>query len=421
MKNIFLTFLGFLFGVISGTAQESISIQVGENRLIDIPYADYVIGEPHLSIHPKNDNQLLIGAMMWSTDGMNNIYCVTLTTSDGGRRWQSNKFSDKSSADPWTYINSKNEAVFTMLGKELMWTYYSRNGGLTWEDSVAHGRHHDHQTLVGTDSLVYVISAQTIRQRENLVRESVYISKSIDGGKSFDKGINLTHNNISRNTMTPVILSDGKLIISYNEYAFTTNDGKQQRLSKNHAWTISTTDTDDVFFSEPRFITDNSSGFPVLAVDQSTTYLDRLYWVSSADQGKSITIYHSTNGGESWSPETIVVRSDFQKTIPNVAINKDGIVGITWYEKHSEKFCQDFYFAASSDGGITFSKPVKVSEATSCADPEKCAGALRGGWSSGGHYTGLAAKSNGAFLAVWADARSGRYQLYISEIGVSTE
>ena len=57
----------------------------------------------------------------------------------------------------------------------------------------------------------------------------------------------------------------------------------------------------------------------------------------------------------------------------------------------------------------------------SCADSTKNGSALKGGWASGGHYTGIVADDKGDFIVVWADARSGRYQLYRSKISVSPE
>jgi hypothetical protein len=50
---------------------------------------------------------------------------------------------------------------------------------------------------------------------------------------------------------------------------------------------------------------------------------------------------------------------------PSIAVNKDGIIGVSWYERH-DKSCLDIYFTASLDSAKTFLPEVKVSSATSC-------------------------------------------------------
>ena len=73
------------------------------------------------------------------------------------------------------------------------------------------------------------------------------------------------------------------------------------------------------------------------------------------------------------------------------------------------------------DGGLTFSSAVKISDQISCADSTKNGTALRGGWSSGGHYTGIVSTGKEEFAVVWADARSGRYQLYFARIHIQNK
>lgn len=401
------------------------NITVGINEYIEIPFADRVIGEPHLAINPLNDNHILIGAMMWSTTQKNEITCITMVSFDGGKNWKWNEFADKNSADPWGLITPKGEAVFTMLGTRSMWTYHSSDGGLTWKDSVNHGTNHDHQTLAldgstskeNNGATIYVVSQQGVKKKDGLNRDAVYVSRSLDGGKSFNYQKTLIQNNLFHNTMTPVVLTDGTLIIPYSEYAYRSMDNKQKKLERNLSWTISSSDSAGSF-SEPRFITELSSGFPVLMVDRSAENKDRLYWVTSSEKGKKILCFFSDNKGETWSEPIAVSESLLVKTIPNIAVNKNGVICVTWYEKEAKPFCQNFYYSISMDGGKTFSQPNKISDQTSCADSSLNANALRGGWSSGGHYTGIVARNDGDFQVVWADARNGRYQLYKANISI---
>ena len=359
---------------------------------------------------------------MWDSKEPYEINCISAVSFDDGKTWKSYQFSGKSSADPWCIITSKGEAVFSLLNNDTMWTYHSADGGISWKNAISHGAHHDHETMTVAEhtknsSRIYLVSVQAVKNKDGKGRESVFVTSSADGGRSFSDKVNLIQNNLWKNTMTPVVLSDGTLLLSYNEYAYRTSKNNYVSLIKNHSWTISSKDSGRTF-SEPRFITDRSAGFPVLEVDKSEKHKDRIYWVTTAENGKQILCLYSSDQGERWSDPVVVSRSVLTKAIPNIGVSKNGIIGVTWYEKDSVRFCQNMYFASSLDGGQTFSSPIRVSDQTSCADSTKNGKALRGGWSSGGHYTGIVATDKGNFILVWADARSGRYQLYITEITV---
>jgi hypothetical protein len=324
-------------------------------------------------------------------------------------------------ADPWCIITSKKEAVYSVLSNDTLWTFFSDDGGVSWNDSVNYGPRHDHEAMTfmkkqkNKPAIVYLLSVQNIKRSNSPSRESVHVTRSLNGGRSFDHRINLVQNNLWKNTMTPVVLSDGALIVSYSEYAYRSAENSFVSLAKNNSWTMISQDSGKTF-SEPRFITDAGGGFPVLEVDHSQKFRDRLFWITRNETDRQILCLYSANRGETWSLPVVVSNSPLAKTIPNIAVNKDGVVGITWYEKDTTGLCQNFYFASSTDGGTHFSAPVKISDQISCADSARNGTALRGGWKSGGHYTGIVSDDKGNFIVVWADARSGRYQLYITRI-----
>ena len=127
--------------------------------------------------------------------------------------------------------------------------------------------------------------------------------------------------------------------------------------------------------------------------------------------------------------------SSFQ---PAVAVNRDGVLGVSWYDtRHApSRFAFHQYFAASFDGGETFTSPIQVSGALS--EPlgsgnlvpapvtfSGTEGELRvalisaaSRWVNGGDYMGLTTSSDGHFHPVWADARSGAYQVYTAAIRI---
>ena len=100
-------------------------------------------------------------------------------------------------------------------------------------------------------------------------------------------------------------------------------------------------------------------------------------------------------------------------------MNREGVIGVSWYEIH-DKTCFDLYFTASLDSGETFLPEVRVSSATSCPDTPQDKGVFDGGttFGAGGDYSGLTATSDGRFHVVWSDARSGIYQLRTATVSV---
>ena len=98
-----------------------------------------------------------------------------------------------------------------------------------------------------------------------------------------------------------------------------------------------------------------------------------------------------------------------------VAVNRDGVVGVLWYDRREASDNLDYpaRFAASFDGGLTFSPSVRVSAAPN--DPKT----QRDGQAfvvTGGDTAGLTAAADGRFHAVWIDNRLGLQQVWTAAI-----
>ena len=106
----------------------------------------------------------------------------------------------------------------------------------------------------------------------------------------------------------------------------------------------------------------------------------------------------------------------------NLSGSRDGILGVAWvqHEKYeTDPHCYRTYFAASVNGGETFTPPQVVSDMVSCPDKTKNKeGYFTVGRMRGGDYIGLAAAADGSFHAVWVDARNGAFQVYTARIQV---
>lgn len=127
---------------------------------------------------------------------------------------------------------------------------------------------------------------------------------------------------------------------------------------------------------------------------------------------------------------TDVSDSTVHPTTTMVAVATDGTVGLLWAEPRPElgDACFEVHFAASTDGGDTFTEPAAVSDTSACADtdahrvvmhsdgPRRATVLER--FPQGGDYLGLVAMPDGSFRAVWPDARTGVFQLWTDRIEV---
>jgi hypothetical protein len=101
--------------------------------------------------------------------------------------------------------------------------------------------------------------------------------------------------------------------------------------------------------------------------------------------------------------------------MPTVAVNKDGIVGVLWYDRRDSDDNLSYYarFSASTDGGATWLPSVRVSESPNTAKGKSGSGV------TGGDTAGLAASADGIFHALWIDNRTGVQQVWTSAITVA--
>jgi hypothetical protein len=250
-----------------------------------------------------------------------------------------------------------------------------------------------------------------------------------------------------------VVLSDGTLILPYADFEFRPEKRAMKgRVDCQSYWTVSSSDG-GVTFSEPRKVAAQQcnfddkeaslSGFGKFAADTgSAKYRDRVYFVrEDARLGPHRLLFSwSTDRGKTWSPAKPLGAAGIADSVnqfqPAVAVNKEGVLGVTWFDTRDSADGKQYheYFTASLDGGASFLTPVRVSSAPS--NPKGRGNRLMtpmtgvnkdffvlslmsaAGWSSGGHYMGLAADKDGDFHAFWVDARSGTSQIYAARVKV---
>lgn len=400
--------------------------------------------EPHLAIHPANPEHLLAAVMITAAtetfeERIKRQQCAVLLSTDGGTSWRRHDFPITACYDPWVAITRDGHAVFTALGGHSTLTqsgddellvFHSADGGRTWgERPVGLGRGHDHETVVvdestpGREGWLYVVSSRDVRADDGRVRTAVFIARSRNGGRTFDPPAHVRTSNLYTRTETPVVLSDGTLVVSFVDVA---TDGGRTALLRRRGWVVRSTDGGHTF-SLPLFVNEACGPpprFSLSALVASTSdgpYRDRLYFACNLPGARDVVVSHSADRGESWSepiPTRAITDSTSSRKLMAAATNRVGVLAIAWRDGRHQPGteCFDVYVTASLDGGATFLGEQRVTSTTSCSDRK-----LNGtGWSDGGDYFGLAGDAHGRFRLLWSDARGGVFQLRTAVVEITT-
>jgi hypothetical protein len=331
-----------------------------------------------------------------------------------------------------TVLGNKNNAAAELL------VYRSPDGGISWPDephSLAGG--HDHETMVvdrrpagrGQGS-IYLTTVQDYKEPvTGLDFAAVFVTHSHDAGRTFSVPTHIYPSALGFNTHIPGVLSDGTLLVSFADYNRPTLDGEEW-LKTERAWVLRSTDGGD-HFSPPFLITESCGrSFSSMTVDSSASgFRDRVYYLCHDYYFRNVLLHYSSDRGMTWSKSVQVNQSSGSSPLvrtPVMAVNKDGVLGVAWYDgrKDSRSFlgylrCKNVLFTASFDGGLTFSPEVLVSTEKSCPDsPEN--GMVGKRFPAGGDYQGMVALPDGSFLLVWSDSRSGVFGLRTASIKVTS-
>jgi hypothetical protein len=164
-----------------------------------------------------------------------------------------------------------------------------------------------------------------------------------------------------------------------------------------------------------------------LAVDQSSgPFSGRMYasWPGAGPEPRTqVFVSYSSDRGKTWSKPRIV--SDDAGVIPNgsnpnnfmpvLAVNKNGVVGISWYDRRDNPDDLGYWvrFSASLDGGASWLPSIRVSTHANVVNPAEHDTRF-----NGGDTAGLAADAKGVFHPLWIDNRTGVHQMWTTTVMV---
>lgn len=455
------------------------NIQVSKDRA-DVPHTEVV-----LAADPTDAKRLLAASMLryegsedqcigyLSTDGG---ATWTPVLEPGGRAEMRGR---KRAADPGVVFGPEGTAYFVMLAAASRLEHHhavvfrSADGGLTWsEPAHVHqptridrpyitidrtgGKYHGQvycNAVVITDPLPGTGGTSA----DGWPQAGLGIFFSRDGGRTFSEPTlqrlrlaNPPH--APKATGNSVVLSDGTVVLLYNfvEDVFDRQNpiywlGVERSVDGGHSFESASPS----FGERPprgrttpqfKFIGKTQRavgrGIPVglecLAVDQSSgPRRDWLYvvWAEFDGTRNRIMISVSMDKGLTWSAPTMVSDSpeageaggSRSALMPEVAVNKDGVVGVSWYDTRNAVGPEagwDVRFSASYDGGKSWEPSVRVSETTSSFT---AAMQTRFGRRIGpGDTAGLAATADGAFHPLWIDHRTQTPQVWTATITIDS-
>ena len=438
---------------------------------------DYLVSRdgdrPHVEVmaasNPRNPRNLLAGAITFTRpDG--GAATKAYVSFDGGVQWEDIVFAEQKETgggDPQVAFTAAGTAIFATLAtrvdetgrtRAFLHAYRSEDGGRTWSAPFDLGASYDHPMLAADQSAgpfggrLYM---SVLYGREY----NLGVFRSEDDGRSWIGPVKFLDGAGERglNVDPLLVLHDGTIVVPFVD--FPSNPEQTAGWTESRIWTVVSTDG-GVTFSEPKPGPVKLSGddvrearegterfrggsWTMLAVDRSERFRDRAYavWPSYSEGLPRVVISWTDDRGSTWTdprPVAALESPEVQQFQPAVAVNRDGVLGVSWYDTRQapSRFAFHQYFAASFDGGETFTEPHRVSGALS--EPlgsgnlvpapitfSGTDGELRlamisaaSRWVNGGDYMGLTTSAGGHFHPVWADARSGTYQVYTAEVRI---
>jgi hypothetical protein len=461
--------VGALGQVVSGQSvrRAEVQIVVGPNVQVSKAFKDSAHYENFAAGDPDHPGRLISCSMVFpipNKDRMGNVdITICYVSFDDGKSWEATLIEPKPSMDP-AMVYGRNDDLYVANCKlpttpDYSAIYKSTDGGHKWSEMsrlpiddrewIAFDR-----TSSKYAGRLYAVGTGASRTISGSC-ETLQVFRSLDGGKTFLGPVSggcLPAGREFTVASSVAVLSDGVLVVMFEE----------ELPDKNREIHIVSSEDGGETFSKSRKIADEGwvgafsdlhglHHIPQLAIDPgSLVFKDRLYAVFEriVSDRVQIQLSYSSDKGKTWS-EPVTVNDDRSPEpdgkgpdhmLPAVAVNKDGIVLIAWYDRRDAKDNLGWKLraAASLDGGETFSASVPVTDTASSSPNQSTPweqdlysyGFQRDGtaellvllddfFRTGGHTSGLAVGIDGTFHPTWIDYRTGIAQLWSAAVRVT--
>lgn len=391
-------------------------VEVSQVRALLEADPPFPLVETFLALNPLDSANLVASAM--STSGNRS---VVFRTQDAGATWHPVAGPAGpvfEGGDPMLAFAGDGSLLFSTITPEIK-VWRSTDGGRSWKQpvTVGEGRNADRQWVVASGPhaaggvIVHVAAKTTLDDR----RAVLMVSSSRDGGLTFPPPDLIPLDSGSLHTVTHLaVLPEGTVLMPY-----LVNYGRipgDEVIYRGHRWMMVSPGGSGAW-EGPYSIGGNLQfgnenweramkglGGGGLAVDggggtnDGTIYMT---WPALIGEHLQIVLARSTDGGRTWSDPVRVNDGGFDADhgTPTVAVNRSGVVLVTWNDRRDGPGrCFVHYAAASADGGRTFGPSRPVSDHRTCFDAHSR-------WLNGGDTQGLVALRDGGFRTVWSVGR----------------
>jgi hypothetical protein len=384
--------------------------------------------EPSIAIDPNNPNNMAIGWRQFDTISSNFRQAGYAYSTDGGLNWTFPGAIEPGifRSDPVLDADNNSNLFYYSLSTSGSYTcelFNSVDGGATWLGPVpAYGGDKGWMTIDRTGGLgegnIYCFSRDG-------VSTTIVMTRSIDGGQSFQPLVNVPENP-GRGTIAVGV--EGELYAAGRSF----NNGQFALARSTNAPDPQTTPVFE--FSTQlnlggqytAYAGPNPGGLlgqTIVASDNTGGSGDSIVYVlSSVDppgiDPLNVHFISSTNSGLSWSAP-VRVNDDPGGTsawqwFGTMSVAPTGRIDVIWLDTRDNpgSYLSALYYSNSKDGGVTWSPNQKLSDSF---DPHV-------GWpqqNKMGDYFDMVSDSNGAFLA-WAATFNGEQDVYYSYITDTT-
>jgi hypothetical protein len=495
LKKISIYFLLFIqFFVLPLQGQEAEKKEAEEKSVIQINKIEenkqVSLALPHIphygivfDTNPANPKNLAAGGIIFPAEYAHPSIAIYVSF-DGGSSWEIRSILPegikKEGENPILAFDLDGTAYFSYLETDRprrenssypVSLFRSEDGGRTWSNALKAEREYlfDYHYLLTDQSgsknahCLYLVGTEIAKKVHNDDNKKLSVYYSKDKGSTFKGPAKLIDGVGSFNGR---VLSDGTLVILYTRNLFSKQKGYHD--GSDDELLVITSQDNGKSYSSPVVVTDIHkakksavSDIPSIAIDNSSgPFRDRIYatWLDARRGCYDVYLSWSSDKGKTWSTPVIINDNPLpanpqegpDHTCPAVAVNKEGVVGVLWYDRRDDGFSKEsifsglrrttesliehdnrwqIYFSASLDGGESFLPNVKVSTAlfsnnapgnwVPMARRDKLSFYLPQNIYPGAGKAGcFAASSDGQFRALWVDSRTGVSQIWTVPIEV---
>lgn len=425
--------------------------------------------ETFLALNPTDANQMLATSIAFEGGTRRP---VVYASRDAGLTWKRTAPSERGGpsmfegGDPIVYFDAAGAVFGSIQGTPVGFRIWrSLDRGLTWKPPVTvPGGIYDRPYLVVDQSSpryagrMYAAGIVGVHKTGDGSRYPVIaVTRSSDHGMTFAPEVFLDTKS-SGYTLAGVadllVARDGTLIIPFETGPTGEGDVTTRR---GQLWAVVSTDGGETFLpARPGPQLGIGSGFRAArtsvarraAIDQSrSVFADRVYvtWVDFARERYDVKVTYSDDFGRTWSvPVTVNDNSaTADPANPAIAVNRDGIVAITFNDRRDDPQheCYRLYASFSIDGGATFMPNVQLNSGSTCTSavgnwPGMILSDLRTipstgerrhligitgvpeRFPNGGDTQGLVGGPDGKFHSAWINGASGVTQLWYTSFRV---